>query len=115
MDLLDIIEGKDIFVNVIFKLGIIIELVLVFRIFKDYLEKKYGKEEVRKRIYVIIDVSKGVFRQLVIEEGYEIFVILDDVGGCFFVLIVVGLFFIVVVGFDIDVMMKGVNDVREVF
>ncbi|HIE4447748.1 TPA: glucose-6-phosphate isomerase, partial [Clostridioides difficile] len=70
MDLLDIIEGKDISVNVISKSGTTTEPALAFRIFKDYLEKKYGKEEARKRIYATTDASKGALRQLATEEGY---------------------------------------------
>ncbi len=91
MDLLDIIEGKDISVNVISKSGTTTEPALAFRIFKDYLEKKYGKEEARKRIYATTDASKGALRQLATEEGYETFVIPDDVGGRFSVLTAVGL------------------------
>lgn len=96
-------------------MGIIIEFVIVFRILRLYLENKYGVDEVRKRIYVIIDKVKGVLKILVNVEGYEIFVVLDDVGGRFLVLIVVGLLLIVVVGISIDDMMKGVVDVREVY
>lgn len=76
--------------------------MIVFCIFCKLLEEKYGKEEVCKCIYVIIDKVCGVLKILVDEEGYEIFVISDDVGGCYLVLIVVGLLLIVVVGFDIE-------------
>ncbi|MCC0684832.1 glucose-6-phosphate isomerase [Clostridioides sp. ZZV15-6383] len=115
MDLLDIIEGKDISVNVISKSGTTTEPALAFRIFKDYLEKKYGKEEARKRIYTTTDSSKGALRQLATEEGYETFVIPDDVGGRFSVLTAVGLLPIAAAGLDIDAMMKGANDAREAF
>ncbi|MDV9260306.1 glucose-6-phosphate isomerase [Clostridioides difficile] len=115
MDLLDIIEGKDISVNVISKSGTTTEPALAFRIFKDYLEKKYGKEEARKRIYATTDSSKGALRQLATEEGYETFVIPDDVGGRFSVLTAVGLLPIAAAGLDIDAMMKGANDAREAF
>ncbi|HHO0209622.1 TPA: glucose-6-phosphate isomerase [Clostridioides difficile] len=115
MDLLDIIEGKDISVNVISKSGTTTEPALAFRIFKDYLEKKYGKEEARKRIYATTDASKGALRQLATEEGYETFVIPDDVGGRFSVLTAVGLLPIAAAGLDIDAMMKGANDAREAF
>ncbi len=115
MDLLDIIEGKDISVNVISKSGTTTEPALAFRIFKDYLEKKYGKEEARNRIYATTDSSKGALRQLATEEGYETFVIPDDVGGRFSVLTAVGLLPIAAAGLDIDAMMKGANDAREAF
>ncbi|WP_107572304.1 glucose-6-phosphate isomerase [Clostridioides difficile] len=115
MDLLDIIEGKDISVNVISKSGTTTEPALAFRIFKDYLEKKCGKEEARKRIYATTDSSKGALRQLATEEGYETFVIPDDVGGRFSVLTAVGLLPIAAAGLDIDAMMKGANDAREAF
>ncbi|MDB0440052.1 glucose-6-phosphate isomerase [Clostridioides difficile] len=115
MDLLDVIEGKDISVNVISKSGTTTEPALAFRIFKNYLEKKYGKEEARKRIYATTDSSKGALRQLAIEEGYETFVIPDDVGGRFSVLTAVGLLPIAAAGLDIDAMMNGANDAREAF
>ncbi|UWD49527.1 glucose-6-phosphate isomerase [Clostridioides difficile] len=115
MDLLDVIEGKDISVNVISKSGTTTEPALAFRIFKDYLEKKYGKEEARKRIYATTDSSKGALRQLATEEGYETFVIPDDVGGRFSVLTAVGLLPIAAAGLDIDAMMNGANDAREAF
>ncbi|MGO0884802.1 glucose-6-phosphate isomerase [Clostridioides difficile] len=115
MDLLDVIEGKDVSVNVISKSGTTTEPALAFRIFKNYLEKKYGKEEARKRIYATTDSSKGALRQLAIEEGYETFVIPDDVGGRFSVLTAVGLLPIAAAGLDIDAMMNGANDAREAF
>ncbi|NMS89497.1 glucose-6-phosphate isomerase [Clostridioides difficile] len=115
MDLLDVIEGKDISVNVISKSGTTTEPALAFRIFKDYLEKKYGKEEAKNRIYATTDSSKGALRQLATEEGYETFVIPDDVGGRFSVLTAVGLLPIAAAGLDIDAMMKGANDAREAF
>ncbi|MGO1042089.1 glucose-6-phosphate isomerase [Clostridioides difficile] len=115
MDLLDVIEGKDVSVNVISKSGTTTEPALAFRIFKNYLEKKYGKEEARKRIYATTDSSKGALRQLATEEGYESFVIPDDVGGRFSVLTAVGLLPIAAAGLDIDAMMNGANDAREAF
>lgn len=101
----------DFFVNVILKFGIMIELVIVFCVFKELLINKYGKEEVNKCIYVIIDCVKGVVKVEVDVEGWEIFVIFDDVGGCFIVLMLVGFLLIVVSGVDIDCLMEGVNDV----
>lgn len=115
MDLLDVIEGKDVSVNVISKSGTTTEPALAFRIFKNYLEKKYGKEEARKRIYATTDSSKGALRQLATEEGYETFIIPDNVGGRFSVLTAVGLLPIAAAGLDIDAMMNGANDAREDF
>ena len=114
-DLLDVIEGKDVSVNVISKSGTTTEPAIAFRIFKDYLEKKYGKEEARKRIYATTDKAKGALKKLADEEGYETFVIPDDVGGRFSVLTAVGLLPIAVAGIDIDEMMKGAADASEEF
>ena len=85
-DLLEVIEGKDISVNVISKSGTTTEPAIAFRIFKDYMEKKYGKEEARKRIYATTDKEKRSIKNLADAEGYETFVIPDDVGGRFSVL-----------------------------
>ena len=84
MDLLDVIKNKDVSVNVISKSGTTTEPAIAFRIFKDYLEKKYGKEEAKNRIYATTDSKKGALKKLADEEGYETFVIPDDVGGTFF-------------------------------
>lgn len=113
MDLLDIIKDKDVSVNVISKSGTTTEPAIAFRIFKEYLEKKYGKEEASKRIYATTDAKKGALRQLADEEGYETFIIPDDVGGRFSVLTAVGLLPIAAAGLDIDAMMKGAQDARE--
>lgn len=112
-DLLDVIEGKDVSVNVISKSGTTTEPAVAFRIMKDYLEKKYGKEEAAKRIYATTDKARGALKSLSNEEGYETFIVPDDVGGRFTVLTPVGLLPIAVAGIDIDLMMKGAAKARE--
>ncbi|GAE28369.1 glucose-6-phosphate isomerase [Halalkalibacter wakoensis JCM 9140] len=114
-DLLSLIEGKDVSVNVISKSGTTTEPAIAFRIFRDYLEKKYGVEEARKRIYATTDRAKGALKTLATEEGYETFVVPDDVGGRFSVLTAVGLLPIAVSGLDIDAMMKGAEAASEDF
>ncbi|MDQ6419114.1 glucose-6-phosphate isomerase [Paenibacillus sp. LHD-117] len=105
--LLELLEGKDISVNVISKSGTTTEPAIAFRILRDYMEKKYGKEEARSRIFATTDASKGALKKLADEEGYETFVIPDDVGGRYSVLTAVGLLPIAVAGLDIDRMMEG--------
>ncbi|HEK9098820.1 glucose-6-phosphate isomerase [Bacillus pfraonensis] len=105
--LLDLLEGKDISINVISKSGTTTEPAIAFRIFRDYMEKKYGKEEARKRIYATTDRAQGALKKLADEEGYETFVIPDDVGGRYSVLTAVGLLPIAVAGLNIDQMMEG--------
>ncbi len=105
--LLDIIQGKDISINVISKSGTTTEPAIVFRILRDYLEDKYGKEEARKRIYITTDKSKGALKLLSDKEGYETFVIPSDVGGRYSVLTPVGLLPMAVAGIDIDEVLKG--------
>ena len=113
MDLLDVIKGKDISVNVISKSGTTTEPAIAFRIFKEYLENRYGKEEAARRIYATTDSKKGALRQLADEEGYETFIIPDDVGGRYSVLTPVGLLPIAVAGIDIEFIMKGAYDAFE--
>ena len=113
--LLKAVEGKDISVNVISKSGTTTEPAIAFRIFKDLLEKKYGKEEAKKRIYATTDASKGALKSLADAEGYETFVIPDNVGGRFSVLTAVGLLPIAAAGVDIAEMMKGAADARELY
>lgn len=113
--LLDVIEGKEISVNVISKSGTTTEPAVAFRIFRDYLEKKYGKEEAKRRIYATTDKARGALHKLATEEGYESFVIPDDVGGRYSVLTAVGLLPIAVSGASIDDLMKGAADAREKF
>ena len=105
--LLELLEGKDFSINVISKSGTTTEPAVAFRIFRDYMEKKYRKEEMKERIYVTTDKEKGALKQLADEEGYETFVIPDDVGGRFSVLTAVGLLPIATAGLDIDKMMEG--------
>jgi glucose-6-phosphate isomerase len=114
-DLLEVIEGKEISVNVISKSGTTTEPAIAFRIFKEYMENKYGKEEARKRIYVTTDKEKGALKKLSNEEGYETFVVPDDVGGRFSVLTAVGLLPIAASGADIDSMMKGAADAYKLY
>lgn len=108
--LLQLIEGRDWSINVISKSGTTTEPAIAFRIFRAELEKKYGKEEARKRIYATTDKAKGALKSLATAEGYESFVIPDDVGGRYSVLTAVGLLPIAVAGIDIDAMMKGAAD-----
>lgn len=112
-DLLDAIQGKDISVNVISKSGTTTEPAIAFRIFKELLEKKYGKNEAVKRIYATTDMAKGALKTLANTEGYETFIIPDDVGGRFSVLTAVGLLPIAACGIDIDELMKGAANARE--
>ncbi|MCX7903217.1 MAG: glucose-6-phosphate isomerase [Caloramator sp.] len=109
-DLLDVLEDKEISVNVISKSGTTTEPAIAFRIFKEYMENKYGKEGARERIYATTDKAKGALRKLAEEEGYETFVIPDDVGGRYSVLTAVGLLPIAVSGVDIREMMQGALD-----
>ncbi|EID43606.1 glucose-6-phosphate isomerase B [Parageobacillus thermoglucosidasius TNO-09.020] len=105
--LLDVLEGKDLSINVISKSGTTTEPAIAFRIFRDYMEEKYGKEEARKRIYVTTDREKGALRKLADREGYETFVIPDDIGGRYSMLTAVGLLPIAVAGLNIERMMEG--------
>jgi glucose-6-phosphate isomerase len=105
--LLELLEGKDISLNVISKSGTTTEPAVAFRILRDYMEKKYGREEARKRIFATTDSSKGALKKLADAEGYETFVIPDDVGGRYSVLTAVGLLPIAAAGLDIDRMMAG--------
>ncbi|NLM58077.1 MAG: glucose-6-phosphate isomerase [Clostridium sp.] len=114
-DLLEVIEGKDISVNVISKSGTTTEPAIAFRIFKEYMENKYGKDGARSRIYATTDKQKGALKKLATEEGYETFVVPDDIGGRFSVLTAVGLLPIAAAGIDIDSMMKGAADARELY
>ncbi|MBE9917070.1 glucose-6-phosphate isomerase [Paenibacillus donghaensis] len=113
--LLDLIEGKDFSVNVISKSGTTTEPAIAFRIFRAALEKKYGKEEAKKRIYATTDQAKGALKKLATEEGYESFVIPDDVGGRYSVLTAVGLLPIATAGINIEEMMKGAADAAKEF
>ncbi|GAF14506.1 glucose-6-phosphate isomerase [Bacillus sp. JCM 19045] len=114
-DVMDLLEGKDVSINVISKSGTTTEPAIAFRVFRDLLEKKYGKEEARKRIYATTDKARGALKTLANEEGYESFIIPDDVGGRFSVLTAVGLLPIAVSGLNIDEMMDGAADARLAF
>ncbi|MDD3224524.1 MAG: glucose-6-phosphate isomerase [Clostridium sp.] len=114
-DLLEAVEGKDISVNVISKSGTTTEPSIAFRIFRELLEKKYGVEEARKRIYATTDAHKGALKTLADNEGYETFVVPDDVGGRYSVLTAVGLLPIAAAGIDIDKMMQGAADARSAY
>ncbi len=111
-ELIDCIGDKDISINVISKSGTTTEPAIAFRIFREYLESKYGANEVNKRIYITTDKKKGALKQLADEEGYETFVIPDNVGGRFSVLTPVGLLPIAVAGIDIDKLMEGAKDAQ---
>ena len=114
-DLLEAIDGLDISVNVISKSGTTTEPAIAFRIFKDYMENKYGVEGSKERIFATTDKSRGALKSLADEMGYETFVIADDVGGRFSVLTAVGLLPIAVSGANIDEMMKGAAAARETY
>lgn len=114
-ELMQLIDGRDFSINVISKSGTTTEPAIAFRIFKEILEKKYGKEEAAKRIYVTTDRQKGALKALADAEGYETFVVPDDVGGRYSVLTAVGLLPIAVAGIDIDALMRGAADAREAY
>jgi glucose-6-phosphate isomerase len=114
-DLIDAIEGKDFSVNVISKSGTTTEPAIAFRVFKGLLEKKYGKEGAKERIFATTDKAKGALKKLADAEGYETFVIPDDVGGRFTVLTPVGLLPIAVAGINIDEMMEGAAEARKAY
>ena len=113
-DVIDLLEGKDFSINVISKSGTTTETAISFRIFRDLLIKKYGREGAAKRIYATTDKARGALKTMSDIEGYETFVIPDDVGGRFSVLTAVGLLPIAVSGADIDALMKGAAECREV-
>ena len=114
-EILSICEGRDICVNVISKSGTTTEPALAFRIFKKLMEDKYGKEEAKTRIFATTDKCKGTLKDLSTEEGYETFVVPDDVGGRYSVLTAVGLLPIAAAGCDIDAIMKGAQAAREAY
>lgn len=114
-EILSICEGKDICVNVISKSGTTTEPALAFRIFKKLVEDKYGKEEAKTRIFATTDKARGTLKELSDAEGYETFVIADDVGGRYSVLTAVGLLPIAVAGCDIDKIMEGAQAARETY
>ncbi len=112
-DILNICKDKDFSINVISKSGTTTEPAIAFRVFRELLEEKYGKEEAAKRTYVTTDKAKGTLKALSDGEGYETFVVPDDVGGRYSVLTAVGLLPIAAAGIDIDLLMKGAAEARE--
>jgi len=114
-DLIDVIEGKDFSINVISKSGTTTEPAIAFRMFKELLEKKYGKAGAKERIFATTDKARGALKKSADAAGYETFVIPDDIGGRFSVLTAVGLLPIAAAGINIDEMMKGAADAREVY
>ena len=114
-ELLAICEDKDICINVISKSGTTTEPAVAFRVFRELLEKKYGKAEAKERIFVTTDKARGTLKKFSDEAGYETFVVPDNVGGRFSVLTAVGLLPIAVSGTDIDALMKGAADAATEF
>ena len=112
-DLIDVIGDRDFSINMISKSGTTTEPAIASRVFKELAEKKYGKEEAAKRIYATTDKARGSLKGLADAEGYETFVVPDDVGGRFSVLTAVGLLPIAVSGADIDKLMEGAADGRK--
>lgn len=114
-ELVEICEGKDISINMISKSGTTTEPAIAFRVFREILEKKYGKEEAKKRIFCTTDKARGTLKHLADEEGYETFVVPDDVGGRYSVLTAVGLLPIAVAGADIDALMAGAQKAQAAY
>ena len=112
-DLIELIGNKDLSINVISKSGTTTEPAMAFRIFREFMENKYGIDEARKRIYVTTDKEKGALKKLATEEEYETFVIPDNVGGRYSVLTAVGLLPIAVSGVSIDELMKGARKAQN--
>lgn len=106
-ELLELLDGKDYSINVISKSGTTTEPAIAFRILKEHIEKKYGRKESKDRIFVTTDKEKGALKSLADEEGYETFVIPDDIGGRFSVLTAVGLLPIACAGIDISLLLNG--------
>ncbi|GAA0784899.1 glucose-6-phosphate isomerase [Hathewaya limosa] len=114
-DLVELVKDEDISVNVVSKSGTTTEPAIAFRIFKELLENKYGKEGAKERIFATTDKEKGALKTLATSEGYETFVIPDDVGGRFSVLTAVGLLPIATAGVNIDEMLEGAKEARRDF
>ncbi len=114
-DVIELCEGKDVSINMISKSGTTTEPAIAFRVFREMLEKKYGKEGARKRIYCTTDKARGTLKELADKEGYETFVVPDDVGGRYSVLTAVGLLPIAVSGADIDALMQGAQKAQREF
>ena len=112
-EIISLCEGKDFSVNVISKSGTTTEPALAFRVFKKLVEDKYGKEEAKNHIFATTDKAKGTLKELSDTEGYETFVVPDNVGGRFSVLTAVGLLPIAVAGCDIDKLMEGARQAQN--
>lgn len=113
VELLDYLKDKDYSLNVISKSGTTTEPAIAFRVLKEALEEKYGKEEAKNRIFATTDRAKGALKELANAEGYESFIVPDDIGGRFSVISAVGLLPLAVAGIDIDEFMAGFADGRE--
>ncbi len=111
--LIDVIGDRDFSVNIISKSGTTTEPAIAFRVFKKMLEEKYGKADAAKRIYATTDKARGALKNLATEEGYESFIVPDDIGGRFSVLTAVGLLPIAVSGADLDKLMEGAASGRK--
>lgn len=114
-DLLEVIEGKEVSLNVISKSGTTTEPAIAFRILKEYMENRYGKDGAKSRIYATTDKDKGALKSLATKEGYETFVVPDDIGGRYSVLTAVGLLPIAVSGADIDKLMDGAKNAYDMY
>lgn len=114
-EIISLCEGRDFSVNVISKSGTTTEPALAFRVFRDMVQKKYGKDGAKDRIFCTTDKARGTLKQLADAEGYETFVIADDVGGRYSVLTAVGLLPIAVAGCDIDAVMAGARQAMDDF
>lgn len=112
-EIISLCDGRDFSVNVISKSGTTTEPALAFRVFREMVEKKYGKDGAKDRIFCTTDKARGTLKQLADAEGYETFVIADDVGGRYSVLTAVGLLPIAVAGCDIDAIMAGAAQARD--
>ena len=113
-EVLDLLEGVDFSVNVISKSGTTTEPAVAFRFFREALEKKYGREGAKERIYATTDKARGALKSLADAEGWETFVVPDDVGGRYSVLTAVGLLPIAVAGVDITELMAGAAKMMEI-
>ena len=114
-ELIEIVGDKDFSINMISKSGTTTEPAIAFRVFRELIEKKYGKEGARERIYCTTDREKGTLKSLATKEGYETFVVPDDIGGRYSVLSAVGLLPIAVSGADIDQLMAGAKAAQDEF
>ena len=112
---LDLCKDRDVCVNVISKSGTTTEPAIAFRVFKKYMEQRYGKAEAAKRIFATTDKARGTLKELATQEGYETFVVPDDVGGRYSVLTAVGLLPIAAAGFDTDKILAGARAAQEAF